>query len=344
MSTLFLDRIPGTGAPWPAVTGFRVWRTREFGTFAVWAAMLLACESASWANAGRSFLLSPQLGRILDDSAFVAMAAVGACAAIVSGGVDLSAGSVMGLSGITMAHAYMNLGWPGPLALLAGLAAGTAVGLANGALVGGLKLPPFIATLGFLSIARGLSYWVTGGITISIETAARPSAILAFLADHAWAAAVVLAAIGWLVLARFSWGRYVYAVGGNEEAARFAGLPIGAIKAGIYAAAGLCAALAGCSMALRFGSAYVAIGAGYELQIIAACAIGGVSFSGGQGSVPGALLGALTLQTLRILLIQLHVKADYIDIAYGTAIVLAVAVDQLRTGAALPRWFGRKAA
>jgi ribose/xylose/arabinose/galactoside ABC-type transport system permease subunit len=319
------------------VTGFRFRRTREFGTLIVWVAMLLACEAASRAHAGRSFIASPQFGRLFEDASFVALAAVGACAAILSGGVDLSAGSVMGLAGITMAHAFMNLGWPGPLALLAGLAAGSGVGLCNGVLVGAARIPPFIATLGFLSIARGISYWVTGGITISIDRTARPFAGAGFLADRSWAAALLAGAAGWIVLA-------VYAVGGNEEAARFAGLRIGLIKAGVYTAAGLCAALAGCALALHHGSAYVALGAGYELQIIAACALGGVSFSGGQGGVGGAMLGALTLQTLRILLLQLRVKSEYIDIFYGTAIVLAVGVDQLRRGDSFARWFGRKSA
>lgn len=326
------------------MTGFRFWRTREFGTLIVWVAMLLACEAASRAHAGRSFIASPQFGRLFEDASFVALAAVGACAAILSGGVDLSAGSVMGLAGITMAHAFMNLGWPGPLALLAGLAAGSGVGLCNGVLVGAARIPPFIATLGFLSIARGISYWVTGGITISIDRTARPFTGADFLADHSWAAALLAGAAGWSVLARFGCGRAVYAVGGNEEAARFAGLRIGLVKAGVYAAAGLCAALAGCALALHHGSAYVALGAGYELQIIAACALGGVSFSGGQGSVGGAMLGALTLQTLRILLLQLRVKSEYIDIFYGAAIVLAVGVDQLRRGDVFARGFGRKSA
>jgi len=145
-------------------------------------------------------------------------------------------------------------------------------------------------------------------------------------------------------MARFKWGRYVYAVGGNEEAARFSGLRVDWIKIGIYAAAGLFSGVAGAAMALRYGSAYVAIANGYELQIIAACAIGGVSFTGGQGSVAGALLGAVALQVLRILLIQLRVRPEYIEIAYGAAVLGAVAFDLLRGGRGLGRWLGRKTA
>jgi len=153
---------------------------------------------------------------------------------------------------------------------------------------------------------------------------------------------VLAGAAAAVFLARFSWGRYVYAVGGNEEAARYSGLRVAAVKTGIYAAAGLCSALAGLSLALRYGSGYVDLGRGYELQIIAACAIGGVSFWGGEGSVAGALLGAVTLQQLQTLLIFLGVEADRIEIAYGSAIIVAVGVDMLRHKNVLARWFGRK--
>jgi len=155
---------------------------------------------------------------------------------------------------------------------------------------------------------------------------------------------LALGIVASVLMARFKWGRYVYAVGGNEEAARFSGLEVDWIKCGIYAAAGLFSGLAGSAMALRYGSAYVAIANGYELQIIAACAIGGVSFAGGQGSVAGALLGAVALQVLQLLLIQLRVKPEYIEIAYGAAVLGAVAFDLLRGGRGLGRWPGRKSA
>ncbi|MBI3856456.1 MAG: ABC transporter permease, partial [Planctomycetes bacterium] len=233
-------------------------------------------------------------------------------------------------------------GVPGPIALVAGLLSGGIIGFSNGLLVGKLKLPPFIATLGFLSIARGISYWVTGGPVIALNWRGQPSLLFKLLADQTPWVMLALGGAAAVAMARFSWGRYVYAVGGNEDAARFSGLRVDWIKVGIYSAAGLFSGFAGSAMALRYGTAYVAIANGYELRIIAACAIGGVSFSGGHGSVAGALLGAVTLQVLEILLIQLRVKAEYIDIAYGSAIILAVAIDLLRTGAGLGKWFGRK--
>jgi ribose transport system permease protein len=326
------------------VTGLRFWRTREFGTALVLVAMLIACEIAKRVNTHESFLLSDELPQLFKDASFVGIAAIGACMVIISGGVDLSAGSVMSLGAVTFGYLFQILGWPGPVALFMALLVGGLIGVLNGFLVGKLTLPPFIATFGFLSIARGISYWVTGGPVITLSWRSHPTLLFTLLADYTPWVMLALGAATAVLLARFSWGRYVYAVGGNEEAARYAGLRVDWIKVGIYATAGLFSAFAGSAMALRYGTAYVAIASGYELKIIGACAIGAISFSGGRGTVVGALIGAVTLQVLEILLIQLRVKAEYIDIAYGSAIILAVAIDLLRTGGAgMARWFGRKA-
>ena len=323
------------------MTGFRFWRTREFGTACVLVAMLIVCEIASRANTGNTFLFSGQMLRLLhQDAAFVGIAAIGACLVIISGGVDLSSGSVMSLAAVTFGYVFQEMGMPGPVALLAGILSGGLVGALNGLLVGKVRLPPFIATLGFLSIARGVCYWVTGGPGISLSWRERPFFLFPLLADSTAWAMVGLGVLTAILMARFSWGRYVYAVGGNEEAARFSGLSVDWIKAGIYTAAGLFSGLAGAAMALRYGSAYVAIANGYELKIIAACAIGGVSFAGGEGSVVGALLGAVALSVLENLLIQLRVKPEYIEIAYGSAIILAVSIDL--HGRELAKWLGRK--
>jgi ribose transport system permease protein len=324
--------------------GLRFWKTREFGTAIVLVAMLLACEGASRINTGNAFLFSGQLPRLFQDASFVGIAAIGACMVIISGGVDLSAGSVMSLAAVAFAWTFETAGLPGPVAIAAGVLAGGLIGTANGLLVGKVGLPPFIATFGFLSIARGICYWITGGPGISVNWERRSNVLFPLLATYTGWAMVGLGVVTAVLMARFRWGRYVYAVGGNEEAARYSGLSVDWIKTGIYAAAGLFSGLAGTAMALRYGSAYVAIANGYELQIIAACAIGGVSFAGGQGSVAGAILGALSLQVLRILLIQLRVKPEYIEIAYGAAVLGAVAFDLLRGGRGLGRWLGRKTA
>ena len=324
--------------------GLRFWKTREFGTAIVLVAMLVACEIASQVNTGSSFLLSGQLPRLLKDASFVGIAAIGACMVIISGGVDLSAGSAMSLAAVVFAWTFQVAGLPGPVALAAGVLAGGLVGATCGFLVGKVKLPPFIATFGFLSIGRGLSYWVTGGPGISVSWESRPFFLFPLLANQTAWLMLILAVAASILMARFSWGRYVYAVGGNEEAARFSGLRVDWIKCGIYAAAGLFSGLAGSAMALRYGSAYVAIANGYELQIIAACAVGGVSFAGGQGSVAGAVLGAVALQILRILLIQLRVASELVEIAYGAVVLGAVAFDLHRNKLTLSHWLGRKSA
>jgi ribose transport system permease protein len=319
----------------------KFWRTREFGTALVLAGMLVACEIATRVYTGGSFIFSSAFGRLFQEATPIALAALGACVVILSGGVDLSSGAVMGLASVVLATLYTNAGW-GPLpALLGGLGAGAAAGLANGLLVSRLRLPPFIATLGMLSVARGISFWISPSRT-SIEGEGRESAAFAALANGSeWVLLALTLAMA-VLMARFRGGRYVYAVGGNEEAARFSGLPIARIKTGIYVVAGFFAALAGCSLALRYGSGYVELGRGYELQIIAACAIGGISFSGGEGTVVGAVLGALTLQVLETLLLRLQVPSDRILIAYGAAIILAVSIDRVHHGGVLARWLGRK--
>jgi ribose/xylose/arabinose/galactoside ABC-type transport system permease subunit len=320
------------------VTGFRFWRTREFGTACVLVAMLIACEVVARARTGETYLFSAGFLRLFEECSFIGIAAIGASAVIISGGVDLSAGSVMGLASVTLAILSTTYGWPVVPALAGSLVIGSAVGLLNGLLIGYGRLPPFIATLGFYSIARGFSF-LFSDTRISIPA---ESSLFAALGKYsAWTMAAC-AVVGSILLARFSWGRYVYAVGGNEEAARYSGLRVGAIKAGIYTVAGLLSALAGASMALKYRSGYVDLGRGYELHIIAACAIGGVSFTGGQGSVVGAILGAVTLQQLQNLLIYSGVPSDRIEIAYGSAIILAVGFDQLRHGNVLARWFRRK--
>jgi ribose/xylose/arabinose/galactoside ABC-type transport system permease subunit len=322
--------------------GLRFWKTREFGTALVLIAMLIACEIASQVNTHSSFLLSGQLPRLLQDASFVGIAAVGACIVIISGGVDLSAGSAMSLAAVTFAYCYQIRGQSGLAALMNAIVAAGGVGSVCGFLIGKLKLPPFIATFGFLSIARGLSYRATGGPSISVSWESRPSFFFPLLANHTAWLMLFLVIVATVAMARFKWGRYVYAIGGNEEAARFSGLRVDWIKCGIYTVAGLFSGLAGAAMALRYGSAYVAIANGYELQIIAACAVGGVSFSGGQGSVVGAALGAVTLQVLRILLIQLRVEPAMVEIAYGAAVIGAVAFDLHRGGKGLGGWLGIK--
>src|SRR5882672_8645290 len=194
----------------------RFWKTREFGTAIVLVAMLLGCEIASRVNTRSSFLLSDQLPRLFQEASFVGIAAIGACLVIISGGVDLSAGSVMSLAAVTFAYSFQVLGHPGLVALVNAVLTAGAVGAACGLLVGKVKMPPFIATFGFLSIARGLSYWATGGPGISVNWESRSLFLFPLLASHTAWLMLFLGVVMSILMARFKWGRYVYAVGGNE--------------------------------------------------------------------------------------------------------------------------------
>jgi ribose transport system permease protein len=192
-------------------------------------------------------------------------------------------------------------------------------------------MPAFIATLGMMWIARGIAFALAElSITVEWKSATHAGPLLfQGLGDASFlvlAALTVLAAAG---MAFTRWGRYVYAIGGNEEASRFSGVPVERMKIGIYALAGLISALAGAGIALKYGSANSGTAYGYELRIIAAVVVGGVSLSGGQGSVVGAVLGALVLRLLEELLIVYNVQEQYIQVVFGVAIVLAVGLDQL---------------
>ncbi len=323
----------------------RLLSRRETARLLVLIALLVACEAGGRASSGASFLTADNLARTLRDFSFVGIAAVGACIVILSGGVDLSAGSVMGLSAVLLASLYVDRGVAAAPALIATIVAGGVVGAVNGILIGAVGLPPFVATLGMLSIARGLSYWITGGLNVPLDWEARGEGFFAFrlLGDASVGALLVLALAATVALAGSRFGRYVYALGGNEVAARLSSLRVPRIKVAVYATAGVLSAIAGCAFALRYGSASVAVGQGYELQIIAACVVGGASLSGGQGTIAGAVIGAAILQLLRELLIQLHVQDRYMEITYGVTIVLAVTIDQLGQRRVFERWLGSKA-
>ena len=280
------------------MTGFRFWRTREFGTALVLVAMLIACEIAKRTNTHETFLFSDELLQLFKDASFVGIASIGACMVIISGGVDLSSGSVMSLAAVTFGYLFQILGWPGPIALFMGILSGGIIGSPNGLPVGKLALrrssPPWAS-----SPSPAASATATGGPVIALNWRGdHSSALFSLLADYTPWVMLALGAVTAVLLARFSWGRYVYAVGGNEEAARFSGLRVDWIKVGIYAAAGLFSGFAGSAMALRYGTAYVAIANGYELRSSPrARSAGSASWAATVGR--RALLGAVTSRCSR---------------------------------------------
>lgn len=251
--------------------------------------------------------------------------------AIVTSGIDLSVGSVLAVSGV-VAGKLMVMGVPVPLAILAGLGVGAFCGLLTGLAVTKLEIAPFIATLGMMSIARGSAYIITGALPVSGlpksfyivgggELFGIPVAFLIML---------LMAVIFGFVLKKTKFGRYVYCLGSNEDAAKLSGINVNATKIGVYMISGLLAAVAGIILASRLVSAQATAGIGYEMDGIAAAIIGGCSPLGGTGKISETIIGAFVIGVLRNGLNLLSVSAFWQQVSIGCVIILAVALDTYR--------------
>ncbi len=274
------------------------------------------------------FLTVSNLLNVAQQTAINAVIAAGMTYVIISGGIDLSVGSIVALSGVLLAKA-LKADWPTPLALAVGLAAGAGCGVVNGLLVTRGRLPPFIATLGMMSVARGAALRLADGRPISgFEAGFRSLATAEPLGVPmpAWLMLGVYAA-GQFVLQRTALGRYVYAIGGNEEAARLSGVNVRLHKTVVYAVSGLAAGFGAILLTARLNSAQPTAGGLYELDAIAAAVIGGASLLGGAGSLVGTLIGALIMGVLRNGLTLLNVSSYVQQIVIGAAIILAVLMD-----------------
>ncbi|MFG2632944.1 substrate-binding domain-containing protein [Streptomyces sp. NPDC048362] len=277
------------------------------------------------------FLTTDNLLNIGVQAAVTAILAFGVTFVIVAAGIDLSVGSVAALSATVLAWSATNHGVPVFLALVLAVATGVAAGLVNGFLIAYGKLPPFIATLAMLSVARGLSLVISGGVPIPFP--ASVSHLGDTLGNWLPVPVLVMVAMGLIaafVLGRTYIGRSMYAIGGNEEAARLSGLRVTKQKLAIYALSGLFAAVAGIVLASRLSSAQPQAADGYELDAIAAVVIGGASLAGGTGKASGTLIGALILAVLRNGLNLLNVSAFWQQVVIGVVIALAVLLDTVR--------------
>jgi ribose transport system permease protein len=274
------------------------------------------------------FLTVPNLLNVAQQTSINAIIAIGMTFVIISGGIDLSVGSIVALSGVTLGAALQN-GVALPLALTLGLATGVVCGLLNGALVSWGRLPPFIVTLGMMSIARGAALVATEGRPISGfdplfrsvatgQLGGIPSPIFATIGMYL---------VAHIVLTRTTFGRYVYAIGGNEEATRLSGVSVRLHKTMIYAVSGLASAVAALILTARLNSAQPIAGMMYELDAIAATVIGGTSLMGGEGSLSGTLIGALIMGVLRNGLNLLGVSSFLQQIVIGAVIIFAVLID-----------------
>jgi len=274
------------------------------------------------------FLTVSNLLNVAEQTSINAIVAVGMTFVILSGGIDLSVGSIVALAGVTLGIALRD-GQPLALALTAASAAGVVCGLVNGLLVSQGGLPPFIVTLGTMSIARGAALLVTEGRPISgFAPSFRVLATgrVGFVPAPVIATAVVYLAAH-VALTRTTFGRYVYAIGGNEEATRLSGVAVRFHKTMIYGVSGLMSAIAAVILTARLNSAQPIAGMMYELDAIAATVIGGTSLMGGDGTLGGTLVGALIMGVLRNGLNLLGVSSFLQQIVIGAVIVVAVLLD-----------------
>jgi ribose/xylose/arabinose/galactoside ABC-type transport system permease subunit len=300
-------------------------RARRFGTLIG----LFALCAVLWALTPH-FLTVSNLLNIAEQTSINAIVAVGMTFVILSGGIDLSVGSMVALSGVVLG---LSLHDPQPfaLAMVVALGVGAACGTVNGLLIDRGGLPPFIVTLGMMSIARGAALVITEGRPISgFEPAFRAlaTARIGFVPAPV-VIMVIVYVIAHFALTRTTFGRYVYAIGGNEEAARLSGVRIHLHKTAIYAVSGLTSAVAAIILTARLNSAQPIAGMMYELDAIAATVIGGTSLMGGEGSLGGTLVGALIMGVLRNGLNLLGVSSFLQQIVIGGVIVGAVLVDTL---------------
>jgi ribose transport system permease protein len=281
--------------------------------------------------------LSPfNLRIVLSQTVVVALSAIGMTMIVVSGGIDLSVGAVIALTGVVSALALTG-GVPPVMAVAAALSVGCLVGLLNGALITRLRVVPFIVTLGMLGMARGAAKWLANEQTVNAPDTWVNNLLLTFprpawlvVAPGVWIT-VALAALAAAVLGNTVFGRRVFALGSNEAAARACGIDTESLKLWIYGSAGILFGLAGVMQMsrLRQGDPTVAIGT--ELDVIAAVVIGGASLNGGEGSILGAMVGALIMAFLRNGCQQMGWPNYVQEIIIGAIIVLAVAIDRWRT-------------
>ena len=288
------------------------------------------------AIASPSFLRSTNLLNILQQVSINFTIAIGMTFVILIGGIDLSVGSITALTGMLVAILMKTYNWNVALAVTVSMLAACGMGLINGALIAGLNLPPFIMTLGMMEIARGLSYSVTAGQPIYTL----PEGFLAIsgrinnIPLVAILIMLILFLIAFYVLRYTRFGRYVYAVGGNESCAKLSGINVKAVKVAVYTISGFCCGVAAMLLTSRLDSAVPTNAEGYEMNAIAAAVIGGVSMSGGEGSLVGTIIGAFMIGVIANGMNLLVIPTGPQRVVTGAIIVLAVILDVVRKGAA----------
>lgn len=316
------DRIP---------TAIRDRLTEAVSQLAAAAALIVLFIFLSFASP--AFLTVDNLFNVGTQTAVVALIAIGQTLVIITKGIDLSVGSVAALTGVLGVMIMADLGLPPLLAIFGGILVGAGAGFVNGFLVSIANLNPFIATLGMLSVARGLVLLITGatavfGVPDSFRLLGQGTIFFGFPIPVL--VLIIVAIIGHFVLTRTRLGRYAYAIGSNKEAARLSGIRVGLFLIFVYVIAGALTGLGGMMAASRVASGQPNFGIGLELDVIAAAVIGGASLFGGQGTIPGTLIGAFLIALIRNGAVLLGLNTFYQSIIIGLIIWAAVYWDQYR--------------
>ena len=319
----------------PIVQKQQSWLSEKLSsqTFWVFIAVIVACVFLSFAT--DSFATTKNLYNITRNVTFVAIIALGMTLVIITGGIDLSVGSVLCLCSMVLA-VVMHAGYSIEIGIAASIATALIVGAFNGVLIAYLGFPPFVVTLGMLSIARSLAM-VASGNTVVFQFGPDHQKLLD-LGGGAWFFGIanpvlymiVLALITGFILRWTRFGRYLFAIGGNEHAATLTGVPVRNIKVAVYMLSSLSAGIAGIIQTGWLGAVTTNIGAGMELQVIAAAVIGGANLAGGIGTAMGAIIGAALIEVIRNSLGLLGINAFWQGAFIGSAILLAVLFDRIR--------------
>ena len=313
----------------------KIWRAREVSTLVILVAEVLFFAWYLWPDAGRShpFVNLGNFLLIFKYSSIYGIAAIGAAIVIISGGIDLSPGAVIALTTVVTGYCFVEAGMPLWASAFAGLLVGPLIGVLSSVLIVRVGLPPFIATLGLMGIARGTAYVVTEARFYDLSARLPRNWHVAGVSID-WLGPIMmisLAALFQILMTRYQWGRSVSAVGGNEMAALFSGIRVGFVKTTAYVAAALLASVSGVVLSIVQGQGKADLATGYELDIIASAVVGGASLVGGRGSVAGAVLGALIFGVLRNALPQIPGATFYDRFIVGAVVIVIVVMDQVLT-------------
>lgn len=280
----------------------------------------------------KAFMTSRNMFNVLRQISTNLYLACGMTMVIILGGIDLSVGSTIALSGCVAAAGVARYALPIPVAIILGLIVAVIIGIFNGAVISKTTIPPFIVTLATMNIARGLSYVYTGGSPVRVVSKEWQFIGAGYIGPFPTPVVilVVVLLVTGLLMNNTKFGRHMYAVGGNTQAANFSGISVAKIKFFVYAYTGLLAGLAGVVLASRMYSGQPTAGTGAEMDAIAAVVVGGTSMSGGSGKIGGTIIGALIIGFLNNGLNLMNVNSFWQYVVKGTVILLAVFIDFLR--------------